>query len=118
MATPLYADVSGVGTRAKLMNAPNAVSGGLEMGDVLLVYRIMPEDPEADLDAIVEDVKVIAEKYGSYKGSTVEKIAFGLKALKSSIIIPDEGGIVDELEGKLKSIEGIQSAEAVDITLI
>ena len=88
------------------------------MGDVLLVYRVMPEDPEADLEVIVEKIKEIAESYGEYKGSQIEKIAFGLKALKSSIIIPDEGGIVDELENKLKTIEGIQSAEAVDITLI
>ncbi len=88
------------------------------MGDVLLVYRIMPEDPEADLEAIVEEVRKITEQYGAYKGSVVEKVAFGLKALKSSVIIPDEGGIVDELEDKLRTIDGIQSAEAVDITLI
>ncbi len=88
------------------------------MGDVMLVYRVMPEDPDADLDAIMEEIKKIAEKYGSYKGSVVEKIAFGLKAVKPSIVIPDEGGIVDELEDKLRNIKGIQSAEAVDITLI
>lgn len=88
------------------------------MGDVLLVYRVMPEDPDVDLDKLVEEIKAIAESYGSYKGAQIEKVAFGLKALKPSVIIPDEGGIVDELEEKLRAIPGIQSAEAVDITLI
>ncbi len=88
------------------------------MGDVMLVYRIMPEDPEADLDAIKAEVESIAEEYGTYKGSSQEKIAFGLMAVISTVVIPDEGGIVDEMEDRLKDIEGIQSAEAIDITLV
>ncbi|MFO8109699.1 MAG: elongation factor 1-beta [Thermoplasmata archaeon] len=88
------------------------------MGDVMLVYRVMPEDPNTDLEAIEKEIKSIVEKYGTYKGSSIEKVAFGLKALRPTVVIPDAGGIVDELEEDLKTIEGIQSSEAVDITLI
>ncbi len=88
------------------------------MGDVLLVYRIMPEDPDEDLENIKKDVKKIAEKYGKYKGAAEEKVAFGLKAVIPSIVIPDEGGIIDNMENELRNIKGIQSAEAIDITLI
>jgi len=84
----------------------------------MLVYRIMPEDPEADMEAIEQKAKEIIEKYGTYRGSALEKVAFGLKALKSTAVIPDAGGVVNELEEELKTIEGIQSAEAVDITLV
>lgn len=88
------------------------------MGDVMLVYRIMPEDPDADLEEIKKKVENIAEDYGSYKGSNEEKVAFGLMAVISSVVIPDEGGIVDEMEEELRGIDGIQSVEAVDITLV
>ncbi|MFW6141029.1 MAG: elongation factor 1-beta [Candidatus Saliniplasma sp.] len=88
------------------------------MGDVRIVYKLMPENPKADLDEIKEEVKKIAEEYGEYKGSNEEKVAFGLMAVISTIEIPDEGGIVDVMEEKLRSIPGIQSAEAADMTLI
>lgn len=88
------------------------------MGDVMIVYKVMPEGPETDLDRIKEDIKEIAEEYGTFKGSKEEKVAFGLKAIVAKIVIPDEGGIVDEMEEKLNNIENIQSAESEDITLI
>ncbi|MEF8873058.1 MAG: elongation factor 1-beta [Candidatus Thermoplasmatota archaeon] len=88
------------------------------MGDVMIVYKVMPEGPETGLDRIKEDIKEIAEEYGTFKGSKEEKVAFGLKAIVAKIVIPDEGGIVDEMEEKLNNIENIQSAESEDITLI
>lgn len=88
------------------------------MGDVMLVYRIMPEDPDADLERIKGEVEKIAEDYGTYKESSEEKVAFGLMAVISSVVIPDEGGIVDEMEEELRGIEGIQSVESVDITVV
>ncbi len=118
MGKPRSADVRFAGTKASGMNAQTVDSGGLKMGDVMLVYRIMPEDPKADLEAIEQKAKEIIEEFGTYRGSSIEKVAFGLKALKATAVIPDAGGIVNDLEEKLKTIEGIQSAEAVDITLI
>ncbi len=88
------------------------------MGDVRIVYKLMPEDPKKDLDEIKDEVKKVAEEYGKYKGSNEEKVAFGLMAVVSTIEIPDEGGIVDEMEERLRSIDGIQSAEAADMTLV
>ncbi len=88
------------------------------MGDVMIVYKVMPEGTETDLDRIKDEIKKIAEEYGTFKGSNEEKVAFGLKAVVAKIVIPDEGGIVDELEEKLNGIENIQSVKAEDITLI
>ncbi|MFW6040458.1 MAG: elongation factor 1-beta [Thermoplasmatota archaeon] len=88
------------------------------MGDVMIVYKIMPEDPEADLGSIKEEVKKIAIKHGELRDTNEEKVAFGLKAIIAKIVLPDEGGIVDKLEEELNTISGIQSAESVDITLV
>ncbi len=89
------------------------------MGNVMLVYKIMPEGTETDLDKIKEEIKLIVEdEQGDFKGSNEEKVAFGLKALIAKIVIPDEGGIVDNIEERLKEIDEVQSVKAEDITLI
>ncbi len=88
------------------------------MGNVMLVYKIMPEGTETDLEEIKEKIRSIVEESGEFKGSNEEKVAFGLKAIVAKIVIPDEGGIVDEMEEKLRDIDHVQSVEAEDITLI
>ncbi len=88
------------------------------MGNVMLVYKIMPEGTETDLEEIKEKIRSIVEERGEFKGSNEEKVAFGLKAIVAKIVIPDEGGIVDEMEEKLRDIDHVQSVEAEDITLI
>jgi len=88
------------------------------MGDVMLVYKVMPQDPEEDLEAIKEKIGEVVSSRGELRGTKEEKVAFGLKAVIATVVIPDEGGIVDEMEEEIRAIKGIQSAEAVDVTLI
>jgi len=88
------------------------------MGKVMLTYKIMPEGTESDLNRIKEDIKGIVEEHGTFKGSNEEEVAFGLKAIIARIVIPDEGGIVDKIEEKLKEIEEVQSVKSEDITLV
>ncbi len=94
------------------------IQGALIMGNVMLVYRIMPEDPNKDLEEIKSEIENIVKEHGEYKGSSEEKVAFGLKAVIARIVIPDAGGLVDDIEESLSNIEGVQSVEAQDITLI
>jgi elongation factor 1-beta len=48
----------------------------------------------------------------------VEPIGFGLSALKVAIVIPDgEAGASEGAETILASIDGVQSAEIVSLTL-
>ena len=50
--------------------------------------------------------------------STLEKpIAFGLKFLEVLLVMPDKEG-TDKIEEEIKSIEGVQSVESGDITLL
>ncbi|MGM0510245.1 MAG: elongation factor 1-beta [Thermoplasmatota archaeon] len=88
------------------------------MGDVMLVYKVMPQDPEEDLEAIKKKIGEVVSSRGELRGTKEEKVAFGLKAVIATVVIPDEGGIVDEMEEEIRAIDGIQSAEAVDVTLI
>ncbi len=88
------------------------------MGDVMIVYKIMPEGPEEDLERIKEKIEELMEEHGELKDTNEEKVAFGLKAVMAKIVIPEEDGLVDKVEDGLKEIKGVQSVEAVDITLI
>ncbi|MBU0898869.1 MAG: elongation factor 1-beta [Nanoarchaeota archaeon] len=77
------------------------------MGEVILVFKIMPDA----LDSF-DKVKSALEELKPERLEE-EPVAFGLKALKATFIVPDEGGYMDELEKKLESIEGVQSVENI-----
>ncbi|MCX6814226.1 MAG: elongation factor 1-beta [Candidatus Aenigmarchaeota archaeon] len=77
------------------------------MGEVIVVFRIMPDEPES-----FEKVKKACE---SLKPDRLEEepIAFGLKALKFTKIIPDGPGVMDKLENDINKIKGLGSAENI-----
>ena len=80
------------------------------MGDVICVYRIMPDSPEK-----FDDMKKALEAMEPLRLEE-EPIAFGLKALKFTKVIPDASGTQDELENKLESIDGVQSIETIQVS--
>jgi elongation factor 1-beta len=80
------------------------------MGSVIAVFRILPDS----LDSF-EKVKACI---GAMKPARIEEepIAFGLKAIKATFIIPDAGGKIDELENRLNSIKGAQAVETLQVS--
>ena len=77
------------------------------MGEVIVVFRIMPDGPEN-----FEKVKNACQ---ALKPDRLEEepIAFGLKALRFTKIIPDGPGVMDKLENDINSIKGLGSAENI-----
>ena len=80
------------------------------MGSVIIVFRIMPKGPEA-----VETVKAHIEGLNPQRIET-EDVAFGLKALKVTFIIPDSGGEQDALENRLNGIDEINNIEILTVS--
>ena len=80
------------------------------MGSVITVFRILPDSPE-NFDKVKSQVEML-------KPARLEEepIAFGLKAVKVTFIIPDTGGKMDELENKLNAIEGAQAVETLKVS--
>ena len=86
------------------------------MGNVLITFKIMPESPDADMKLMLNQaLEIVNEKSARLEGSEIEPIAFGLKALKLYVVVPDEEGILDSLEDAFKSLKHVQSAEVVDV---
>jgi len=88
------------------------------MGDVLIVYKIYPEEVE-DSDRIVEALKSKVPEEFKLNSVELEPIAFGLKIVKASFIFPDKiGGLLEKLEEFLKSVPGVNEIEPASTTLI
>ena len=80
------------------------------MGEVIVVFRILPDS--------VDSFESVKKQCEALKPERLEEepIAFGLKALKFTKIIPDGPGVMDKLENEINSIKGLGSAENVFTT--
>jgi len=80
------------------------------MGEVIVVFKIIPEDMEFFGAVKKELEKLKPERLEE------EPIAFGLKAWKFTKIIPDEEGTLPELEERIAKISHVQTADTVEIS--
>ena len=85
------------------------------MGDVAAKIRVMPSSADVDIEALKGKIREAVNA----TDITVTPIAFGLKALDVLVVMPDgtEGG-TGPVEDKLRSIEGVESVETIDVTLL
>ncbi len=78
------------------------------MGDVILVIKVLPDGP-GKLEAVKEGLKKLEPKR-----LEEEPIGFGISALIFTTLIPDSGGgKQDELEEKIRSIDGVGDLEVL-----
>jgi len=82
------------------------------MGNVIVELKIMPESTEIDL----EKIKVEISKKMKIQDSKIEPIAFGLKALRIIVIVPDKE--TGDIESKIKEVKGISDVETESVTLV
>lgn len=88
------------------------------MGQVGVVYRVMPTGVEVDMKALAEGAKKSIPEGAKLRGMQVQDIAYGLKALLLSVVMDDKAGIVDKVEDALKTVSNVESVEVIDTSLI
>lgn len=87
-----------------------------KMANVVITIKLMPEDPKVNLKKVEEQAKKEISAFGGEVGKVeTEPIGFGLHALKLIFILDEDKGTTDPLEEKLRQIEGVTSAEVVDV---
>ncbi|MFB6144389.1 MAG: elongation factor 1-beta [Candidatus Nanohaloarchaea archaeon] len=79
-----------------------------------VVFKVMPEDAETDLENIKKQVKERLD----IDDVQEENVAFGLKAVKASTIVTEEEGGTDYVENQLEDMEGVQSVEIETVNKI
>ncbi len=82
------------------------------MARVLVVMKILPEDINIDLEELKERIREKLPKDYEIARHEIEPIAFGLKALRLYIIMPEvtEGG-TEPLERMVSSVKGVSQVE-------
>ena len=87
------------------------------MANAIVTVKIMPTSPEVDLEAVekkvLEEIKAFAGE-GDTK-SEIQPVAFGLNSLSIIFIMDESLGSPDVLAEKVEEIEGVNSAEIVDV---
>lgn len=90
------------------------------MGDVAIVYRVMPDGVEVNIEKLQDDISKVIPEGATLEGMMIKDVAFGIRAVLMRIIIPDKvgGGIPDLIEKKVEEIKGVASIEVLEQTLV
>ena len=85
------------------------------MAQVIITFKIMPEDLEVDLNKLEKEAKELLNKYGEVGKTEREKIAFGLEAIILIFVMDESKGSTDFIEDNMRNIDGVQSVEVTDV---
>lgn len=85
------------------------------MGEVLATIRVMPEDPEIDLEQMKQDIQASIPEGAEFHKIEEEPIAFGLVALDVMVIVDDAEGGTEQIEENLAKINGVSNITVTDI---
>jgi len=81
-------------------------------------YKLMPNSPKADLEAIKKSAKKIVDEFGGTNKEYIEEpIAFGLKAVIVFFFYSDDKD-PEILEEKFSKIKNVASVKLVDMRKI
>jgi len=88
------------------------------MGDVAINYRLLPESPDVNLEDLTARIEAALPAGVKLHKSTTKPFAFGLSAIEILVVMKDSGGLSDQTEESLRKVEGIQSVELLEMSLI
>jgi elongation factor 1-beta len=91
---------------------------GAALGDVAVVFRILPEDVDVNLGELEQRIRESVSKECEINRITVEEVAFGLKSLRLETILKDEEGKIGSVEDIMRGIPGISQIDTEDVTLV
>lgn len=85
------------------------------MSDVAVTLKVMPENPEVDLEALKEAIKnAVGEK--EFERVEEEPIGFGLVALNVTIVVDDGEGGSEPAENAISDLEDVATVEVTHMT--
>jgi len=88
------------------------------MGEVALKYRLMPESPDSNTDAIVESIPSVIPEDASLGAHEIRPFAFGLNAIMIVIMGIDREGFATEVEDALNSLSEVQTVVLEEQSLV
>lgn len=88
------------------------------MGDVAVVLKILPSDSDVKIGSLMQDVKLAIKGLCELNKIEEQEVAFGLKAIRLEVIVPDEEGKIGAVESRLQAIDGVGQVDTEEVTLV
>ncbi len=88
------------------------------MGQVAVLFRLMPTGVDTDMRALGESVRGALPPGVTLRGLQVKDIAYGLKALLLSVVMGDAGGVLQATEEALSKLPHVESVEVMEEGLL
>ena len=88
------------------------------MGEVALKYRLMPESPDSDTNAIVDSISGVLPEDASLGAHEIKPFAFGLNAIMIVIMCIDREGFATEVEDALNGLTDVQTVVLEEQSLV
>ena len=87
------------------------------MGEVIGLIRVMPVEvlEDSQLDKMIEDIKAIVKPPAKIGSIQIKPVAFGLKGLNVTILVPDDAGGLDPIAETILKVKNVDSAEVTDV---
>jgi elongation factor 1-beta len=85
------------------------------MGKVAAAIKVMPEDPEVDLDGLQERLEQALPEGAKINGFDRDDVAFGLVALIPTVVVPDEAGGTEAVEEAFSEVADVESVSVEDV---
>ena len=87
------------------------------MGEVIALIRVMPDGMLTDkqLQTMIDDVKKLIKAPVKLGRVEVKDIAFGLRGLNVTVLVPDSEGGLDPIVDALSTIKKVENVEVVDV---
>ncbi|MGB6501238.1 MAG: elongation factor 1-beta [Thermoplasmata archaeon] len=88
------------------------------MGQVAVLFRLMPQGVETDLNALAAGVKTALPAGVTVRGMQIRDVAYGLRTLLLSVVMDDTGGILESTEHALAKLPHVESVEVMEEGLL
>ncbi|KAA0008156.1 MAG: elongation factor 1-beta [Thermoplasmata archaeon] len=87
------------------------------MGEVIALIRVMPTEilNDEQMDELKKRIEGKIKDPAKLARIDIKDIAFGLRALDVTVVVPDAEGGVDPIAEELAKMDGVESAEVVDV---
>ena len=85
------------------------------MGKVAAQVKVMPQNPEVDLDQLEERLAASLPEGAKINGVVREDVAFGLIALLPTVVVPDDAGGTEAVEEAFAGVDGVESVSVESV---
>lgn len=85
------------------------------MGDVAAKLKVMPQNPDVDLDTLETTIEETIPGGASVRVFDREDVAFGLVALLTTIVVPDGEGGTEAVEESIAELDHVESVSVENV---